>query len=460
MAKIKKVFSIRIKFIIISIICGLLFFFSSRFILIDSLNKLETENVESRLQTDINYIRDLIGEGQWNLKDNALYLGDVLIGDGTEEKANYEPFLDCERKTGTFSYTFMKVGDEGLQWTGDDKTGYMQGHFYRTAGSTKGPNGESIVGTYMDKKVADVLDEKGIYTGPANVAGRQIYCIYETLNDENGKVVGAIVVGRSVQELEKQINSTFLNHLVIVIITCIIVLILLFITITPWISIISQIGKYLGIIVTGTFPDEPLKHNSRDEIGELANGINEMVDSLREKELLRHMANTDNLTGLLNRAAFQSELKLYIMDSHKPEGSLFMIDMDHFKEINDTLGHPVGDELLKDISNTFIDIFRGEDLIGRLGGDEFICFAKGFTNRELLEKRCKQLNERCRLKYKTPDNEEITVTLSIGVAVLPEDGSDYETLYENADHALYQAKTAGRDCYRFYEHIKNTDKPI
>lgn len=108
--------------------------------------------MNEKLYTDINYIEDLLGEGDYDVRDGMLCKGNIAIGNGTEEKANLKPFLYMEGRTGTFSYVFIKCKDEGLEWSGDEKNGYQQGHFLRIAGSTKNPQGESIVGTYIDKK--------------------------------------------------------------------------------------------------------------------------------------------------------------------------------------------------------------------------------------------------------------------------------------------------------------------
>lgn len=441
--------SIKAKFLVLAVLYGFVLFVISRVSLINALTELQTDLTESRLHSDINYIRDLIGQGEWNLRNGYLFHGDTMIGDGTTEHANLEPFLNCEEKTGTFSYTFIKVGDEGLTWTGDKQTGYMQGHFKRAAGSTLGPNGESIVGTYMDKKIADVLDEKGIYVGPANVAGRQILCVYETLNNSVGEVVGAIVVGRGVEELEYQISLSSVNYVMIFLIAIVIMTVVLFSTITPWINAISIMEKHLAIITGGEFPEKDLEVHSSDEIGRMVESINDMTNSLREKEELRHLATTDPLTGLLNRGAIEGALKLY-MDGVNAKGTLFMLDLDKFKEVNDTLGHPVGDELLIKTANTLKEIFREQDVIGRLGGDEFVCFAKGFVDKKLLLERAETILKKLTVDYPKEDGSVIHVTVSIGAALYPYNALDYDALYSSADKALYEAKKAGRNCYRFY----------
>ena len=132
----------------------------SLWLLTDSMNYVETDLMNDRLASDIRYLRDELGETdstEWHLKDGALYLGDTLIGDGTLENANEDTLYHCEDITGTFFYVFLRTfNDDELGWVNEGS--YHQGHYLRAAGTTKGPNGENIEGTYIDKKVADALE--------------------------------------------------------------------------------------------------------------------------------------------------------------------------------------------------------------------------------------------------------------------------------------------------------------
>ncbi len=242
------------------------------------------ELMASRMQDDIHYIEDLIDEGEWHEKNGALYCGDRLIGDGTEENANLAPFLELQEKTGSFSYTFVKCSDEGLVWVGDQKTGYQQGHYMRVAGSTLGTNGKKIMGTYMDKKVADILDTEGTYAGRANAAGRKVFCLYKTLNDDAGKVVGVIVVGRDISVLQNQTRSAERTLFWIIMIDMLLVAIGLNAFIFRWIAKLDAVNNYLRDISGGTFPEEPLNLHTKDELMVTAQCINEMTESLKEKE--------------------------------------------------------------------------------------------------------------------------------------------------------------------------------
>ncbi|MCQ2427939.1 MAG: SpoIIE family protein phosphatase [Clostridia bacterium] len=242
------------------------------------------ELISSRMESDIKYIEDLFDEGEWNIRDGALYRGDILVGDGTVENAYLAPFLEMEQKTGSFSYTFVKTSDNGLDWVGDKKTGYMQGHFMRVAGSTLSPDGKKIMGTYMDKKVADILDEKGVYSGQANVVGGMVFCLYRTITDSSGEVVGVICVGRSIESMREQTKKAERSLITIVIAAMLFVAVGLDVLVFTWISKLDTVNNYLRDISSGTFPEEPLNLHTNDELIVTAACINEMTEALKERE--------------------------------------------------------------------------------------------------------------------------------------------------------------------------------
>lgn len=168
-------------------------------------------------------------------------------------------------------------------------------------------------------------------------------------------------------------------------------------------------------------------------------------EEVTEREKLRIAVETDPLTGLYNRSAMEEKIGGCL--KNKMGGALFLVDLDHFKNVNDRLGHPAGDRLLKETAQTFREVFRKEDMIGRIGGDEFLIFAVGFTDRACIIQRAEELNQACSRLHRVPDGKYIQTSLSIGIAVAPTDGEDYKTLYQNSDEALYKAKRAGRNRY-------------
>ena len=177
--------------------------------------------------------------------------------------------------------------------------------------------------------------------------------------------------------------------------------------------------------------------------------LNSVDAEVSEREALIQAASTDPLTGLLNRSGMEEVLRHHLSEEGST-GTLFIIDMDYFKQVNDQLGHPTGDRALQNMADTLRAVFRGKDIIGRLGGDEFCVYAPGLASEELAAQRAQQLGQRGARVYSSPDRtKEVRVSLSIGVAIyLPQCGDTYNSLYHRADEALYQAKEAGRNTYR------------
>lgn len=177
------------------------------------------------------------------------------------------------------------------------------------------------------------------------------------------------------------------------------------------------------------------------------------IDSeMAYSEKLLHEATIDGLTGVYNRAFMEKAMK-ELFESQKSAGTLFMIDMDHFKSVNDTLGHPKGDKVLKEAAGILQAIFRENDMICRLGGDEFCIFVPKFIDESMICKRAEELNRRGRVKQYSEDGSRVIHTsFSIGIAICDGTGaiSSYEELYSRADLALYEAKKSGRDTYRIY----------
>ena len=157
------------------------------------------------------------------------------------------------------------------------------------------------------------------------------------------------------------------------------------------------------------------------------------------------------MTKLANRVQFESHLKSTI-ESCKRRNSkiaLFFVDLDKFKDVNDTYGHTVGDEMLKTVAKRLEQSIRKEDFIARLGGDEFVLIIKDVKNSEdMITLACK-LNENIKEPI-TLDDKVFFMTLSIGISIFPEDGKDSEDLIKHSDAAMYEVKENGRNGYRLY----------
>lgn len=183
----------------------------------------------------------------------------------------------------------------------------------------------------------------------------------------------------------------------------------------------------------------------------LAAAVNSLIQGPSEKDKVRQEANTDALTGLANRRALVSALDEVMggQRGRKSEASLMFLDLDGFKPINDTYGHDVGDEVLKEVAKRLETCVRDNDVICRLGGDEFVLMFNGLTDRKALEDRADKVLNRINEPYWVGDNR-VTMGVSIGISVGPADGKTGEDLLTAADEAMYAAKKTGKNQYTFY----------
>jgi diguanylate cyclase (GGDEF)-like protein len=177
----------------------------------------------------------------------------------------------------------------------------------------------------------------------------------------------------------------------------------------------------------------------------------ERMAALSAADQVAHMAYHDGLTGLPNRALFIDRLIMALpqAERHGKHLAVVFLDIDHFKTINDSLGHEVGDALLKVTAERIRSVLRAEDTVARIGGDEFVIMLPDLRSPEDTGKIARKLNDVVREPFHAL-NHELIVTTSIGIAVYPEDGEDARTLLKNADAAMYQAKEQGRDRYRLF----------
>ncbi len=178
----------------------------------------------------------------------------------------------------------------------------------------------------------------------------------------------------------------------------------------------------------------------------------DITDRKRDQETIGRLAHQDILTGLPNRALFQDRIRLGLAQVEQGETmALHCLDLDRFKSVNDTLGHPVGDALLKAVAQRLRGILRDTDTVARLGGDEFAVIQiapKSIEEVELIAQRIiAALSEPFVLGENT-----VSIGTSIGIAMAPTDGVEVEQLMMNADMALYRTKSGGRGTYGFFEH--------
>ncbi len=186
--------------------------------------------------------------------------------------------------------------------------------------------------------------------------------------------------------------------------------------------------------------------------------VRDIAERKLTEKLLHYQAFYDSLTNIPNRAFLNTKIN-EILDQSKENSLLFAVmfmDLDRFKVINDTLGHNIGDQLLKSCAQRIKNCLEKEDIIARWGGDEFIIIIPNFDN---LEKVTQIANEILAI-VKTPfqiENHQFYISSSIGIALYPQDGHNQDTLIKNADIALYQAKDKGRNNYQFYRPQMNEE---
>jgi diguanylate cyclase (GGDEF)-like protein len=186
--------------------------------------------------------------------------------------------------------------------------------------------------------------------------------------------------------------------------------------------------------------------------GGLVRTFTDITDRRRAETRILHMARHDALTDLPNRVLFREQLEgaLARMQRHDGVVALFTLDLDRFKTINDTLGHPIGDELLRLVALRLKDNTRQEDTVARLGGDEFAILQTSCPQPDGAAILAMRLNEVLGTPFEV-DGHVLNIGASVGVALAPYDATDAEELIKASDLALYRAKSEGRNTHRFFE---------
>jgi diguanylate cyclase (GGDEF)-like protein len=177
----------------------------------------------------------------------------------------------------------------------------------------------------------------------------------------------------------------------------------------------------------------------------------DITEQLRTQEQIRHMARHDALTDLPNRILFKERMEEALKRLSRGEMvAVLSLDLDRFKSVNDTLGHPVGDELLKLVSSRLRDIIRQNDIIARFGGDEFAVVQVGDVQPQGVIALAQRIIDSLSAPFDI-HGHQVVIGVSVGIALAPTDGRAPEQLLKNSDMALYRAKSDGRGIYRFFE---------
>ncbi len=184
--------------------------------------------------------------------------------------------------------------------------------------------------------------------------------------------------------------------------------------------------------------------------------IRDITTRKKAEAQMTHSAEHDFLTGLPNRMLLNDRVNqaIILAERHRKKVAVLFLDLDGFKHINDSLGHPIGDKLLQSIAKRLVDCVRGSDTVSRQGGDEFVVLLSEVEQSEDAAIAARRMLQAVAEAHSI-DQHDLHVTTSIGVSVYPDDGLDAETLIKNADTAMYQAKENGRQSYQFFKPAMN-----
>jgi len=192
--------------------------------------------------------------------------------------------------------------------------------------------------------------------------------------------------------------------------------------------------------------------NEEDEIEYFLGLLTNVTEMKNAQRKLEYLASHDLLTGLPNRGALEERLEQSISRAIRLNklGALLFVDLDCFKKVNDSLGHCIGDELLKDAANRLKNTCRLQDVITRYGGDEFIIVLEDVNSIEEVNTKAQRLLDTLQDPF-TIKNHELNVSASIGISLFPRDGETVSKLVRKADLSMYKAKDAGRNQYSLFE---------
>ena len=165
-----------------------------------------------------------------------------------------------------------------------------------------------------------------------------------------------------------------------------------------------------------------------------------------ENRKMKDLVERDAMTGLYSKMHTQ-----YLVNQIASEGNhaLIALDMDNFKSVNDKLGHLIGDAVILDVALSLQKVFRKTDILGHIGGDEFLVLMKNIPDQKIIDEKCLALRKILKRSY-TQGNETVNVSASLGIAISPNHGQNYKTLFEHADAALYEVKRRGKNNHLIY----------
>lgn len=221
--------------------------------------------------------------------------------------------------------------------------------------------------------------------------------------------------------------------------------------------IFGKNGQLLGSFSLFSYSREPLSEKDLGLVRVTVDIAGIAIEGRRSEKKIMQLAHYDELTGLPNRFLYNQHLarSLAIAERNRSQLAVLFLDLDRFKNINDTFGHDEGDNVLRTIAHSFRQCLRESDIIARIGGDEFILLIDQFNEARDLGDVADKLLYAAAQPFEI-DGQECQLSASIGIATFPADGKDAQTLLKNADIAMYKAKNKGKDNYQFYASEMNT----
>ncbi len=384
---------------------------------LSSVRKEILAHTEDKLMSDLAMSEVYLNNkypGKWHIENGILYKGDVRMSGNNEE-------VDV-------------IG----HLTGDNVT-IFQGRT-RVATNVIDLEGQRAIGTYVSEAVEKVVLKEGkIYLGLADVVGRINQTAYKPLYDNSGEIVGMLFVGMPMESYDALLKNIAFRFVFFSFVAISLAIILLYLTISRGIKPLNALVDAANNIVEGKIDIPKLPVTSEDEFGVLSSDFNSVLDKLSNLlEELQDQANKDYLTGLYNRRAFYQLIPKIFASARERNQNLCLIilDVDQFKQINDTRGHDVGDKVLIHIAKTLQEIVPQSEYVFRFGGDEFVILAECKECTQLLLSRIKQELNKILL-----EEGDVSVSVSIGETIFnPNEQSDIDNLMKQADRSMYLDK--------------------